>query len=178
MKTYSLATYSLTMIGLGLLLLAGCQTKTSASQDSKKAAAEGAKYLLSEAPDGAENVIQVRDASKDGDNVVIVGRIGGSTDPWTDDRAAFSIVDLSLQACSDRPDDDCPTPWDYCCDTDKLPASTALVKVVNENGDLVKTDARSLLGVKELSTVVVKGKVERDDTGKFIILATGIHVKE
>ncbi len=53
-----------------------------------------------------------------------------------------------------------------------------MVKVVDENGNLVKVDARELLQVKELSTVVVKGKAQRDDAGNLNILATGVYVKK
>lgn len=41
----------------------------------------------------------------------------------------------------------------------------------------MKADARELLKIKELSTVVVKGKARRDDAGNLTVLATGIHVK-
>ena len=53
----------------------------------------------------------------------------------------------------------------------------ALVKVVDENGTLVKTDVKSLLKVKELSTVVVQGRAQRDDADNLTILATGVYVK-
>ena len=92
--------------------------------------------------------------------------------------AAFSIVDQSLKACSDIPGDQCQKPWDYCCETSELPTSTALVKVVDESGDLVKADARELLDVKELSTVIVKGKAQRDDAGNLTVLASGVYVKK
>jgi hypothetical protein len=39
---------------------------------------------------------------------------------WIEGRAAFSLVDQSLKACSDVEGDDCPVPWDYCCETEKL----------------------------------------------------------
>ena len=58
------------------------------------------------------------------------------------------------------------------------PTSTALVKIVDETGELVKADARKLLKVQELSTVVVKGKAQRDDTGNLTILASGVYVKK
>jgi len=41
----------------------------------------------------------------------------------------------------------------------------------------VKADARELLKVKELSTVVIKGKARRDDAGNLTILASGVFVK-
>jgi hypothetical protein len=41
----------------------------------------------------------------------------------------------------------------------------------------VKADTRELLKVKELSTVVIKGKARRDDNGNLTILASGVFVK-
>ena len=96
---------------------------------------------------------------------------------WIDGRAAFSIVDESLKACSDIPGDECPKPWDYCCETDKLPSATALVKVVDESGSLVQADAKQLLDVQELSTVVIKGQAQRDPAGNLTVLASGVFVK-
>jgi hypothetical protein len=52
------------------------------------------------------------------------------------------------------------------------------VKVVGDGGELVKEDAKRLLGVNELDTVVVRGKASRDDAGNLTVLATGIHVRK
>ena len=160
----------------------GCQQESSTQTTLVPAASlpsiDGEKFLLTAQPDGAEDVIKVRETAKDGDDVVIVGRIGGSENPWIEGRAAFYIVDGSLKACSDIEGDNCPQPWDYCCETAKLPTSTAFVKVVDENGDLVKADARELLKLKELQTVVVKGKAQRDDAGNLNVLASGVYVKK
>jgi len=160
----------------------GCQRDSSSSMTKAPSASSpsvnGENFLLTAEPDGAENVIKVREAAQDGDEVIIVGRIGGGDNPWIEGRAAFSIVDGSLQACSDISGDQCKKPWDYCCETPKLPTSTALVKVVDDNGDLVKVDARELLEVKELSTVIVKGKANRDEAGNLTVLASGVYVKK
>jgi hypothetical protein len=158
-------------------LLAGCSNQ-SVDTGSGGPSAEGAKFLLTAQPEGATDVIQVRESAADGDDVTIVGRIGGSENPWIDGRAAFSIVDSSLKACSDIPGDTCEMPWDYCCETPKLPTSTALIKFVDQGGVLLKEDARELLGVKELSTVIVQGKAQRDDAGNLTVLATGLYIKQ
>ena len=42
----------------------------------------------------------------------------------------------------------------------------------------MKADARELLKVKELSTVVVKGKAQRDDVGNLTVIASGVYVKK
>ena len=138
---------------------------------------DGSKFLLTQEPEGATSIIQVRAAAKDGDEVVLIGRIGGSSDPWVEGRAAFSAVDESLRACSDIPGDLCPQPWDYCCETDKLPTATALIKIVDEEGSLVNADAKQLLDVAELSTVVIHGTAQRDESGNLTVLARGVYVK-
>jgi hypothetical protein len=135
------------------------------------------ELLLKSEPADAKTVIEARKALKDGDDVVVTGRIGGAVDPWVEGRAAFSIVDQTLIPCSERPGDSCTTPWDYCCDTDRLPQSLATIKFVDGQGKTLSTDARKLLGVKELQIVVVKGKAKRDDAGNLTVLATGLFAK-
>ena len=160
---------------------AGCShenpTVSTSASSMAPPVVDGTPYLLSEEPVGATGVIRAREESQDGDDVVLVGRIGGSANPWIEGRAAFSIVDGSLRACSDIPGDECPKPWDYCCETDKLPRATVLIKVVDGSGNVVKAEAKALLDVSELSTVVVKGQAKRDDAGNLTVLATGVHVK-
>ena len=58
-----------------------------------------------------------------------------------------------------------------------LSSSKALVKVVDEQGNLLQTDARELFKVKELDTVVVRGKARRDDAGNLTVLANGVFVR-
>jgi hypothetical protein len=158
------------------LLLSGCggeqPTQVETSPDI-----DGTQYLLAAEPEDVQGVIETRQAAKDGDLVVVVGRIGGSSNPWVEGRAAFSIVDPALRACSDIEGDECQQPWDYCCETDRLPEATVLVKLVDAPGELVAVDARELLGLEELQIVVVQGQAQRDDAGNLTILASGIHVR-
>jgi hypothetical protein len=51
-----------------------------------------------------------------------------------------------------------------------------MIKVVDAAGGTVEQDARKLLGVKELQTVVVKGKAKRDEAGNLTVLATGVFI--
>lgn len=99
-----------------LLALAGFSSVfTGCSEESGKNAVpsvDGAKYLLKKEPGGAKEVIDARKSVKDGDEVVIVGRIGGSENPWIKGRAAFTIVDTSLKSCLEC-GHDCSKPWDY-----------------------------------------------------------------
>jgi len=101
----------------GSLLFVGCSqdaTKKDPDGGSSASNIDGSKFLLAGEPSGSADVIKVREVAKDSDEVVIVGRIGGSENPWVDGRAAFSIVDLSLKSCTECGSDGCLKPWDYC----------------------------------------------------------------
>lgn len=174
-------TLSLALVTVLSLVAAGC----SSSGDTSKTAnndgppsPEMAKYFLDVEPEDAQKVIAARESAQDDEEVTVVGRIGGSANPWVEGRAAFSIVDPSLRACSDIPGDGCEMPWDYCCETDKLPGATALVKVVDENGDVLNANARESLKLDELQTVVVRGKAKRDAEGNLTVLANRLYVRK
>ena len=160
-------------------LLVGCGQPTPPPAPTTKTPApkiDGTKFVLADEPADAKTVDEVREAAKDGDDVVIVGRIGGDRDPWVADRAAFLIVDPSRIPCNERTGDSCKTPWDYCCETD-LAKSKATIKFVDDAGKTLANDARQLFNVKELQTVVVKGQAKRDEAGNLTVLASGLFVR-
>lgn len=161
---------------VGLAIVVGCTQ--SPTEESSTGGAAGGEYFLDQAPAGAQDVIAARETVQDGAEVVLTGRIGGSVDPWIANRAAFTVVDNSLQACSDIPGDQCETPWDYCCRTPELPTATALVKFVDADGTIVPVDAKKLLTVKELDRVVVHGTAARDDDGNLTVLADGLFIEK
>jgi hypothetical protein len=169
MTTTTRCALSLTLV----LGIAGC-SQSASTGDSAQGGAD-ATYLLAEKPSDA---VGVADARKDSaDEVTIEGRIGGSTEPFIKGVAAFTIVDNALAPCGAA--EGCPTPWDYCCVTNQLKTNMAVIKIVDASGSPVSKDARELLGVKELSKVVVRGKAQRDDSGNLTVLATKLHlVKE
>lgn len=145
---------------------------TAATQD-----VAGKTYQLAAAPTGAMGVKAAKEESKDGDEIIIQGRVGGDVSPWIEGQSAFLVVDETLKPCNEKGDDACETPWDYCCDSDVLPQNKLLVKLVDANGKTLPTDARKLLNIKELQTVVVRGKAKRDDAGNLTVLADGVHVR-
>jgi hypothetical protein len=176
MKTNSMTCQTFAVLAV-VTCFVGCGEKVATVENYDASA-----FLLTTAPDGAVEVSAARNSSKDADDVVVVGRIGGSLDPWVKGVAAFSIVDSSLRACSDETEEgevcSCKTPWDYCCETDKLPTAMALVKFVDDGGKVVPHDAKTNFGVQELDTVIIKGKAKRDDAGNLTILAKSMFVKK
>jgi hypothetical protein len=132
--------------------------------------------VASSEPAGAIPVGEARASAKDQDEVVLVGRIGGSEKPFVEGLAAFTIVDPKVPHCATE--EGCPTPWDYCCAQDQVKDNVAVIKIVDGQGNPVAEDPRQLLGVKELSMVVVHGKAERDTEGNLAVLADKVFVKE
>ena len=134
---------------------------------------EGKKLMLAAEPAGVKGVIAVRQEAKDGDEVIVAGQVGGSAKPFTEGRASFLLVDPTL-----KPTDECDCPWDFCGTSKKdLAAARLSVKFVDAEGKTLKNGARELFGIKELSGVVVKGKVSRDDEGNVIVVASGLFVR-
>src|SRR5262245_45178186 len=172
------------LLVLTVVFAAGCSRPTpppvgaNTPAPAPVASAAGAKYLLAAEPAEARGVLDARKAAQDGDEIAIVGRIGGSKRPFTG-RAAFTIVDPSVKHCGENGDDGCPTPWDYCCGVGKeeLARATAMVKFVDDQGKTLTDDAKTLLGVRELQTVVVRGTAKRDDAGNLTVLASGVYVR-
>lgn len=154
--------------------LAGCNSESTPPSTAQSTPTSA--YLVSSEPRGAVAVGDARDSVKDDQEVVLVGRIGGSAEPFVNGVAAFTIVDSKVPHCT--AEEGCPTPWDYCCEQDQVKDNIAVVKVVDAQGKPVSQDARALLGVKELSTVVVHGKAKRDADGNLALLADQVYLKE
>lgn len=163
------------LFSAALILAAGC-TQEMTEPGPAPPAAKSSEHLLGSEPEGALGVCDVRASTED--EVVVVGRIGGQADPWVEGAAAFVLVDTALVPCNERPGDNCPVPWDYCCDdASTLNDSKLLVQVVDADGRLIETAARDLLGVKELDTVVIRGRAERDEAGNVTVLAQGLFIR-
>lgn len=165
--------YFMLLVALGFVT--GCSE--SADISTGRPSTEGSRFLLAKEPAGALGVREAVKQATDGREVVVVGRVGGEVNPWVDGIAAFTIVDISLTPCNERPGDSCPTPWDYCCDLDDLPTSSAAIKLVDERGKVVAESAQKMLALKELETVVVHGKAQRNAEGGLVVLADGLFVK-
>ncbi len=165
----------LTLIGFGMLSV-GCEAPKVATKTNAGSASPSTKFLLDAEPDGALAVGDARVATVDGQDVTLVGLIGGSSKPFVDGLAAFTIVDVKVPYCA--ADEGCPTPWDYCCESDAVKDNIATIKIVDEKGSPVVADARELLNVKELSTVVVKGKAKRDEQGNLTVASSEVFVRQ
>lgn len=132
-------------------------------------------WVMSSEPPEAIGIVDAKAVASEGDRIVIRGRIGGRREPLTPGSAVFTVMDLALPHCGDNPDDKCPRPWDYCCETpETIRANAATVQIVDSSGAAVAGDA-SAGGLKPLDEVVVVGTVgPRPSPDVLLIQATGV----
>lgn len=161
-------------VGLSAVITLGLTT--GCSKPEAAAPAVTTDVLVTAEPAGGVGVGEARKTAKDGSEVVVIGRIGGSEKPFVSGLAAFTIVDPKIQPCG--AEEGCPTPWDYCCDTNVTKENMATIKLVDAAGKPLKATASDLLGVKELTTVVVKGTAKRSEDGSLSVTAHQVYVRK
>lgn len=159
--------------------VAACErSEPAASAPSSSGGVTIPAGLFAAAPEGeAVSVLEAKASSSQGDKVLVRGRIGGSAAPFVDGRAMFTIVDASMLACSDTPGDGCKTPWDYCCEQPAdIARHAATVQVTGADDSVLRASLKGQGGLRELSTVVVRGTVAQIDDGVLVIDADTISV--
>ncbi|MBI5765172.1 MAG: hypothetical protein HZA51_16775 [Planctomycetes bacterium] len=170
-------------LSVGAAVIIGCDSKSDSTSKPSIAALSPLLpngFFLTKEPAGAKSVEEVKKAVKAGDTVIIQGRVGGSKEPFVDGRAVFTLIGSGLHHCGEKgsPMPDCDTPWDYCCDTPKdIAAHSAIVQVVDAGGAPLKVSLKGQNGMKELSNLVVVGKVSQADGKPLVINATGAFLR-
>lgn len=150
-----------------LPIATGCGA--SVATETKQKTSE---FVLNAEPGGAMDVLDVRENAKNGQHVVVLGRIGGGINPWIDGRAAFLVTDERVQGCEDG---QCSDGCAQCAQ--ELAEASTMVKFLDASQKVMTVDARELLGVKDRQVVVVRGTANRDANGNLSIAATGVYVR-
>lgn len=168
----------ITMI-IGAVALGSCLIGCGGGEEQARVDRGGSAFLLASAPAGAVEVRRAKAEAKEGDSVVLSGRIGGRVEPFSAERAVFMLMDSALPTCDDKEDDHCSTPWDYCCETPQdITANSATVQVVGEDGRPLALDLRRIAGLKPMDRVVVVGTVGSRPTPEVLVVsATGVFVE-
>jgi len=133
------------------------------------------------APEGAVSVVDARAQAKPGDAITVRGKVGGKINSISDAAAILVLADeKAITSCDDIHGDECPTPWDYCCEeSSKIAASTATIQLRDGDGKIVRSTLRGLSGLKELSHLVIAGTVDSTSTPEALIVnADKIHVEK
>jgi len=167
---------------IAITLCMGCGTApapaSSSTSHAPTTSIDASQFKLIEEPEGAVGVIAARESAVDGAPLVLVGRIGGSANPWIDGRAAFTLLDASMSVVAEGEDSgDGEICTGDCCSTERLHCTT-LVKVVDDHGHLVPVDSRKLLDLKVSDMLVVQGIAQKDKSGNFVMLAKGVYVRK
>jgi hypothetical protein len=130
--------------------------------------------FLKEAPANPLGVKDAKQKSRQGETVVIHGRVGGRAVPFVEGRAVFLIVDPALPPSQDA----CGTPWDYCAvPPQTLMENLATVQILGSDGKPLKAEIRNVNGLEPLSEVIITGSVAKRDLNVFLVNAETIYVK-
>jgi len=133
--------------------------------------------FVTQEPAGAIGVLKVRQSAKAGDHVAMIGRIGGSENPFVSNRAVFTMVDVSVKTCLEMGDAaHCPTPADYCCeDSSALAKAMASVTIADKTGKPLPISLAADGSLKPLMWIAVEGTLQPTDGGAFIVNADHIY---
>lgn len=160
------------VLGAVTLCLLGCSIESTTTISGGSTSANfDPKWIASEAPADALAVGEAREKAQDKQPIQMVGRIGGSPNPFVDGVAAFTLMDLSLPDCAGG---DCSD--EGCCTPEELKKNLATVKFVNGDGKPVAVDARELLNVDVKAKVAVEGTAKRDEAGNLVVLANRLYL--
>lgn len=164
-----------------LLILAsatvGCGKSSVASNPSAEgpqASLDRSKYELSDEPSGAVGVIAAREQAQNDQELVVVGRVSDRIEGL----AAFTLLDASMklvgegQVSGER--ELCKA---SCCNAERA-GCTLLVKLVGEDGRPLPVDSQQLLGFNDSDTLVVKGRVVKDESENLFLVAQGVYVRK
>ncbi|MBX3363444.1 MAG: hypothetical protein KF866_01655 [Phycisphaeraceae bacterium] len=160
------------VLAAGMLTAAGCGERSPKGKTDVTAPA----WLLTSMPKDARTVLELKPEAQEGETVAIRGRIGGRKHPMAAGSGLVLIVDASVPSCADDPEDNCPTPWDYCCERPELmTAATATVVLVDASDTPIEAELTSL-GFSPLDEIIAVGVVgPRPSSEVLVIRARGIH---
>lgn len=165
----------LLMLACGLTLLAGCLASDARDREWS---ARGAPFLLAEEPAGATGILEFREEPPAAaGEVVLLGRIGGAKQVWSDQSAEFLICDPTHQpdeahdACHG---DNCP----FCKNKAEPNSALAVVMLTGADGRVPPVAARKLLPLAEGQMVVVRGQAEINAIGQLVVRASGVYIRQ
>lgn len=148
-------------------VLAACGGKDAATVPPTPSASPTlAQHALAARPAGAVSVVEAK--KLEAGSCTVFGRIANQVPGF----AVFTLMDTVLPYCGEKDaEDDCKTPWDYCCEPAKTrTAHSLLVEFRDAAG---KPAAGSLGDLRLLDAVTVQGKLHKDEHGNHVLLASG-----
>jgi hypothetical protein len=173
---------NLSIAVIAMLSLHACKNEESKPSAETQAPDPAlAAFFVTETLPDAQAIHIARTAAKPGDTITLKGEVMGREKVFVDGRAAFILGDPEkLTSCDKNPGDTCETPWDACCDSKELKRiGIALIQILGEDGRVMASELKGVNGLKELSSVTLRGVVDSVSTeDNFVINATQIHVEK
>lgn len=155
------------------LAVAGCGDDQAAT--GPQAAVTPAAWQLNTAPPNAVDVAAAKTTAKAGDTLAIRGVIGGRLSPLTEASGLIVLMDPAIPSCAANPDDHCPTPWDYCCETaSTISSNAATVQLRDASGQPLSLPAGAYSELDELIVVGTVAPRPNDET--LVLHASGLYL--
>lgn len=149
-------------------LFSGCGNEEKTLAEPKIELPAG--FITQESLGEAITVKTAREQNEPGNILILEGFVGGREDPFVEGRAIFVLGDDSLETCDKVPGDECPTPWDACCEDPKnIQASIITIQVVDENNAVLKGTLKGAGGIKAGSRLKIKGQVDKNSSPEAMI---------
>lgn len=174
-KTIAMSiTIALILAGCGAQVADKAQTSEAPAANDQGSALKG--LLTGSEPADALSVHALKADDHTGQEVVVTGRIGGTVEPFVQNRAMFMMADMNLEMCTTE-GDHCETPWDACCETpeDRI-ASAITVQVKDGAGAIIKEDLNGFSGLDPLAMVTVTGTVSEQNDQVLVLDAKSIYI--
>jgi hypothetical protein len=153
-----------------LIYFSGCSNNSDSERNFKKAVLPD-NFIVKKDIGASFGVNGAKDTNNTDKILVVEGFIGGMKNPFTANRAVFVLGDDSLETCDEIPGDNCPTPWDACCeDRRRIVNSTMSVQIIDHNGTIIDGTLEGVGGIKAGKRVKVKGRVSNKSTAPSFIL--------
>ncbi len=154
--------------------LAGCLAIAAFGTIAWAASPAVEKAVVTTAPtDKAVGVLEAKAKSESGQKVVVEGKVKD----FVAGNAVFTIADKSMKSCKDN-GEDCPTPWDFCCETkDTISKNTATVMIVAPGEKKpIKEEVKGVKGIDHLVSVSAEGTIQKDKAGNLVVYAERVYV--
>ena len=166
--------HAILSIVAALLLAAGCTQQ--ATQAGSPSVQNGRQFQLSREPRGAIGILDARGRDVDGQELVLIGKIGGVTNPWVKGYASFIVSDTTAaNVAGHKHADGCDCK--FCKQKHRAADSIAVVEIVDRDGKVIRVGAQQLLGLKAGQTVVVRGRARVDSLGCMTLSARGVYIR-
>jgi hypothetical protein len=162
----------LAIVGSFVGSLAGC----GGAADGR-IAAERKRLVLAEEPSGATSIADARKNLILQPEVTLVGQIGAADqETFQSGAASFVLSEAPAKGHSHAGHDADTCPF---CRHRAKETPLALVQLVDEQGEVLKTDAPTLLGLEAGQVVVVKGRGKWNDKLELLVVKAGsIHIRK